>query len=61
MSENVVQAGTYVEYTEESLKVYQAGIYVEYEEDDIIFETVIVPQGIGILLQNVPIITLTKR
>lgn len=55
------QIGLYSEVEVRQLDVTQVGLYVEVEEDEMIYDTVIVPEGIGALYQNVPLITITKR
>ena len=36
-------------------------MYVEVEEEEMIYDTVMLPEGVGALYQNVPLITITKR
>jgi len=53
--------GAYAETEVIQLDVTLVGMYVEVQEEEMIYETVIVPEGVGALYQNVPLITITKR
>ena len=53
--------GAYAETQIIQLDVTLVGAYVEVQEEEMIYETVIVPEGVGALYQNVPLITITKR
>lgn len=53
--------GTYAETERKELYSTLVGIYVEVQEEEKIYDTVILPQGVGALVQNVPVITLTRR
>jgi len=55
------QVGLYSEIEVRQLDVTQVGLYVEVEEDEMIYDTVVVPEGVGALYQNVPLIMITKR
>jgi len=55
------QVGLYSEVEVRQLDVTQVGLYVEVEEAEMIYDTVVLPEGIGAKYQNVPIIILTKR
>ena len=55
------QVGTYAETELRQLDVTLVGMYIETQEEEKIYDTVILPQGIGAILQNVPIIILTRR
>jgi len=59
VSTNIV--GSYVETESKELYVNSLGLYVEVQEEEMIYDTVILPEGIGAKYQNVPIIILTKR
>jgi len=59
--DKVTVAGAYVEAEVRQLDVTSVGMYVEVQEDEMIYDTVVLPRGIGAKYQNVPIIVLTKR
>jgi hypothetical protein len=54
-------AGVYVETELRQLDVTLIGMYVEVQEDEKIYETVLLPQGIGAKYQNVPLVTIMRR
>jgi hypothetical protein len=59
--DRVTLAGAYSEAEVHQLDTTLVGMYVETQEDEKIYETVVLPQGIGAKYQNVPLITITRR
>lgn len=57
----VTIVGAYSETEVIQLDVTLVGMYVEVQEEEMLYDTVVVPEGIGAKYQNVPIIVLTKR
>jgi len=57
----VTLVGAYTETEVRQLDVTLVGAYVEVEEEEMLYDTVVLPEGIGAKYQNVPIIILTKR
>lgn len=53
--------GVYTEAEIHQLDTTIVGMYIEIEEDEMIYETVMLPQGVGAKYQNVPLITITRR
>lgn len=53
--------GAYAEIEVFQLDTTLVGIYVEVQEDEMIYDTVVVPQGVGAMYQNVPLVTITRR
>lgn len=53
--------GAYAETEVIQLDVTTVGMYVEVQEEEMIYDTVVLPEGIGAKYQNVPIIVLTRR
>ena len=59
--DKVTIVGAYSEVEVRQLDTTIVGMYVEVEEEEMIYDTVILPQGVGAIFQNVPLITLTRR
>ena len=59
--DKVTLVGSYAETEVIQLDVTLVGMYVEVQEDEMIYDTVMIPEGVGALYQNVPLITITKR
>jgi len=59
--DKVTIVGAYTETELRQLDVTIVGMYVEVQEAEMIYDTVVLPEGIGAKYQNVPIIVLTKR
>jgi len=59
--DKVTIVGAYAETELRQVDVTIVGMYVEVQEEEMLYDTVILPEGIGAKYQNVPIIILTKR
>jgi hypothetical protein len=59
--DKVTLVGAYSETEKFELRATLVGLYVEVQEDELIYETVILPEGVGVQYQNMPILTLTRR
>lgn len=59
--DKVTTVGAYAETEVHQLDTTLVGLYVEVQEDEMLYDTVVLPEGIGAKYQNVPIIILTKR
>jgi len=53
--------GAYVESEVHQLDTTIVGMYVEVQEDEMIYDTVMLPEGVGALYQNIPLVTITRR
>jgi len=53
--------GAYVETEVHQLDTTIVGMYVEVQEDEMIYDTVMLPEGVSALYQNIPLVTITRR
>ena len=59
--DKVTIVGAYAETELRQLDVTIIGMYVEVQEDEMIYDTVMLPEGVGALYQNIPLVTITRR
>jgi hypothetical protein len=59
--DKVTALGAYAETEVFQLDATIIGMYVEVQEDEMLYDTVVLPQGIGAKYQNVPLLIITRR